>query len=58
MHAAWWPVITGILSCLAGVLIFFRNFQEPGRDWRWSILFFIAGVVLIGWGTATYFNLV
>ncbi|MFT3675940.1 MAG: hypothetical protein QM781_08595 [Chitinophagaceae bacterium] len=45
----WILIGAGVFVCLLGLLVFFRNIHEEGRDWRWSVPVFIAGVMLVSW---------
>jgi hypothetical protein len=57
MSQGWTYCIAGIGFCLAGGYLFFKNSYEEGRTVFYSILLMIAGVILIGVGTATALNL-
>lgn len=48
-YMGWILIGAGVLVCLLGLSVFFRNIHEEGRDWRWSVPFFILGVTLVSW---------
>lgn len=58
MLAAWTLCGVGTLFCVAGVYAFYRNVYEENKKVLTPVLLIIAGVVLIGAGTAKYFGLI
>lgn len=48
----------GILFCIAGVYLFFRNAYEEDRTLYWPVAIMIMGVLLIAAGTAKYFRII
>jgi uncharacterized membrane protein HdeD (DUF308 family) len=58
MTTAWiyWGI--GIFFCISGVFVFFKSVYEKERKLAPSFLLLLMGVVLIGIGTARYFNLI
>ena len=49
---------TGILFCMAGAYLFFKNVYEENHSVYWPVTIMIMGVLLIGVGTAKYFKLI
>lgn len=47
----------GILFCIGGVYLFFKNAYEEDRSLYWPIVMMVMGVILIAAGTARYFGL-
>ncbi len=58
MLAPWFYFIIGFIFCAGGVYQFYRDAFEEDRSLRKAILVMIAGIVLIGLGTAKYLKLV
>ena len=48
----------GILFCIAGIYLFQRNVFEENRKITNPLLVIVAGVILIGLGTAKCYHLV
>jgi len=57
MQSPWTLAATGILLCGAGVYLFYKNAFEEDKGIVQALLLMVAGVVLIGLGTAKYFHL-
>jgi hypothetical protein len=57
MVVGWIYCVAGILFCLSGAYIFLKTVYEKGKKLIASFLLMIMGVILIGIGTAKYFNL-
>jgi hypothetical protein len=57
MSSAWILCGIGILFCLAGLYLFRRDVFEEDKNIIKPVLLMIAGVILIGIGTARYFKL-
>ena len=57
MHAGWIYCIAGMLFCLGGVYLFFRNVFEENRRITNPILVIIGGIFLIGVGMAKLYGL-
>jgi len=55
---AWIYCGAGTLFCLSGVIVFFKAVYEKEKKLLPSFLLMIMGVILIGIGTARYFNLI
>ncbi len=45
----WTFIGAGVIVCLLGLSVFFRNIHEEDRNWRWSIPIFLVGVTLVSW---------
>jgi uncharacterized membrane protein AbrB (regulator of aidB expression) len=58
MNSPWLLCGIGILFCFGGAYLFYRNVFEEDRNMLKPILIMIAGVILIGLGTAKYFHLI
>lgn len=57
MRDAWIFCGAGTLFCATGVYLFFKNVYEENKGLLRPVLLIIGGVILIGLGTAKYFNL-
>jgi hypothetical protein len=57
MENPWVLCGIGFLFCMTGVYLFYRNSFEEGKNILRPVLLMIAGVVLVGIGTARYFNI-
>jgi len=51
-------IFAGILFCLAGIFLFQRNAFEENKKVLIPLLLILAGIVLVGLGTAKRLNLV
>ncbi len=58
MTTPWAYCGIGIFFCLSGGYIFFKTVYEKDKKLLPSFLMMIMGVILIGIGTARYFNLI
>jgi H+/Cl- antiporter ClcA len=56
MLSPWAYCIAGILFCLIGLYSFYKDMYKE-RNLLWPILLLIFGVILIGVGTYTYFQI-
>jgi len=57
MNNPWLLCGIGMLFCCSGAYMFFKNIFEEGKPIKWPILVMLAGILLIGAGTAKYFKL-
>ncbi|HEY6506136.1 MAG TPA: hypothetical protein VIZ28_19305 [Chitinophagaceae bacterium] len=57
MWQAWTLCGAGIVFCLTGAWMFYKNVYEAKGKTLPAVLVMIAGVVLISLGTAKYFHL-
>ena len=48
----------GVLFCVAGVYLFFKNVYEENQSLSWPVAILVMGVLLIAAGTAKYFRLI
>lgn len=55
---SWVYYGTGILFCLSGAWLFYKNAFEEEKKMSGPILLLAGGVLLIGLGTAKYFKLI
>jgi hypothetical protein len=55
---AWLYCIAGIFFCLSGIFVFFKTVYEKDKKLFLSYLLMAMGVILIGIGTARFFNLI
>jgi hypothetical protein len=58
INSPWVLCGIGILFCIAGVYLFFKNVYEEDQSVTWPVLIVIMGVLLIAAGTAKYFKLI
>jgi len=58
MTTSWTYCGIGIFFCVSGVYIFLKTVYEKDKKLFPSFLLMIMGVILIGIGTARYFNLI
>jgi hypothetical protein len=58
MWQAWALCVAGILFCVTGVYMFYRNVYEEDKKILAPVLLIIGGVFLTGWGTAKFFHLI
>jgi len=58
MSLAWLYCIAGIFFCFSGVFVFFKTVYEKDKKLFPSYLLMVMGVILIGIGTARFFNLI
>ena len=58
MNSSWTLCGIGILFCLSGLYLFYRNAFEEDKKLLQPILVMVAGIVLIGLGMAKYFHLI
>jgi len=58
MNNGWLHILSGILFCGAGLFLFQRNaFEEHRKVWM-PLLVIVAGILLIGIGTAKRLHLI
>lgn len=57
MSQPWILCGAGILFCISGAYLFYRNVYEENKKILLPVLLLIGGVILIAAGTARYFNL-
>ncbi len=58
MATSWILIIAGVVFCLGGVFLFQQNAFEENKKILFPVLVMLAGVVLIGLGTAKNLGLV
>ena len=58
MAIAWILCGAGILFIATGVYLFYRNVYEKDKKILQPVLLMLAGVILIGVGTAKYYSLI
>lgn len=57
MNSTWTLWIIGFFFCLSGLYLFYRDAFEEDKKVLQPILVMVAGVVLIGLGTAKHLHL-
>lgn len=58
MNSAWTICGAGILFCISGLYLLFKNLYEEDRSIKWPVIILVMGVLLIAVGTARYVGLV
>jgi uncharacterized membrane protein len=58
MNNPWILCGIGIIFCITGVYLFFKNVYEENQSVSWPLVIMIMGVFLIAAGTARYFKLI
>jgi hypothetical protein len=57
LNSPWVLCGAGILFCVGGIYLFFRNIFEEDRQILQPLLIIVAGIILISIGTAKYLHL-
>lgn len=56
--SAWMICGIGVLFCISGLYLFFKNVYEDDRSTRWPFAVILMGIVLVAIGSAKFLRLI